>query len=147
MKVAPIIFDPFNHAYLTIGEKVGNVFKDGEALMKTRSEAVAFCSKLPKTYEDMPFYDPNWVVIRHKANRKIFAWIYEKNGYICINIKCDPEWREFWRSAYESVLPGYHMNKQHWNTIVLDGTVPEKEIKRMIEESYDLTKPKIRNRK
>lgn len=115
--------------------------------MTTREEAITFCSKLPETYEDMPFHDPNWTVIRHKANKKIFAWIYEKGGYIWINVKCDREWRDFWRSAYDSVLPGYHLNKEHWNSIVLDGTVPEKDIKRMIEESYDLTKSKIRKKK
>ena len=50
----------------------------------------------------------------------------------------NPEWRDFWRSAYESVTAGYHQNKEHWNTIILDGTIPEEEIKRMIAESYDL---------
>ena len=49
-----------------------------------------------------------------------------------------PEWRDFWRSAYDSVIAGYHQNKEHWNTIILDGTIPEKEIRRMIAESYDL---------
>lgn len=115
--------------------------------MKTRKEAVTFCIKLQETYEDMPFHDPNWTVIRHKENRKVFAWIYEKDGFIWINVKGDPEWRDFWRSAYDSVLPGYHLNKEHWNSIILDGTVPEKDIIRMIEESYDLTKPKIRKKK
>jgi len=43
-----------------------------------------------------------------------------------------------WRSTYAAVLPGYHQNKEHWNTVILDGTVPSEEIKRMIEESYDL---------
>ena len=57
---------------------------------------------------------------------------------ICINVKVDPEWRDVWRSAYAAVLPGYHQNKEHWNTIILDDTVPEKKIKRMIAESYDL---------
>ena len=59
-------------------------------------------------------------------------------GYINLNVKVNPEWRDFWRSAYESVTAGYHLNKEHWNTIILDGTIPEEEIKRMIAESYDL---------
>lgn len=115
--------------------------------MKTRSEAVAFCSKLPETYEDMPFRDTNWKLIRHNENKKAFAWIYEREGYIWINVKCDQEWRDFWRNTYESVRPGFHQNKEHWNSIILDGTIPENDIKRMIEESYDLTKPKVRKRK
>ncbi|MFV0466917.1 MAG: MmcQ/YjbR family DNA-binding protein [Lachnospiraceae bacterium] len=110
--------------------------------MTTREEVVTVCSELQGTYEDMPFRDPNWTVIRHKANKKVFAWIYEKEGNIWINVKCDPEWRDFWRSTYKSVIPGYHLNKEHWNSIILDGTVPEKDILRMIEESYALTKPK-----
>ena len=110
--------------------------------MKTRTEAIAFCMKQTETYEDMPFHDSNWSLIRHKGNKKVFAWIFEKDGDIWINIKCDQEWRDFWRSAYKSVVPGYHMNKDHWNSIILDGTVKENDIKRMIKESYDLTKPK-----
>ena len=55
-----------------------------------------------------------------------------------MNVKADPEWRDFWRKAYPSVLPGYHQNKTHWNSIILDGSIPEREIKRMIGESYDL---------
>ena len=53
-------------------------------------------------------------------------------------MKVLPEWRDFWRSAYEAVIPGWHQNKEHWNTIILDGSIPEKDIRRMIKESYDL---------
>ena len=63
---------------------------------------------------------------------------YEREGYINLNVKADPQWRDFWRSTYASVIPGWHQNKDHWNTIILDGTVPEQEIQRMIAESYDL---------
>ena len=69
---------------------------------------------------------------------------YDKDGHIWINVKCDPEWREFWRSTFAAVVPAYHMNKTHWNSIILDGTVPDHDIKRMIAESYDLTKGKKR---
>lgn len=110
--------------------------------MTERAEAIVFCSKLKHVYEDYPFHDANWTVMRHQENSKIFACIYEKDGHIWINVKCDLEWRDFWRSAFDSVVPGYHMNKEHWNSIILDGTVPDKEIERMIEESYELTKEK-----
>ena len=70
----------------------------------------------------------------------VFAWIYRRNDEVCINLKCAPEWIEFWRNAFTAVRPGYHLNKKYWNTVVLDGTVPDKDIKRMIGESYDLTK-------
>ena len=78
----------------------------------------------------------------HKKNKKTFALIYDKDRYVWINVKCDPEWREFWRNAFESVIPAYHMNKTHWNSIILNGSVPDKDIRHMIGESYDLTKGK-----
>lgn len=92
----------------------------------------------PDTYQDAPFHDDNWQLVRVRANRKAFLWTYERDGHICINVKVDPEWRDVWRSAYEAVQPGYHQNKKHWNTVILDGTVPDQEIMRMIAESYDL---------
>lgn len=114
--------------------------------MKEKSEAIAFCLTLNNVFEDYPFHDSNWAVIRHKENKKVFAWIYEKDNYIWINVKCDLQWRDFWRNAFESVIPAYHLNKEHWNSIILDGTVPDNDIKRMIEESYELTKGKKKKR-
>lgn len=106
--------------------------------MKERKEVLDFGLTFPDVYVDAPFHDDNWVLLRYSRNKKAFAWTYEKDGHICVNVKVDPQWRDFWRSAYPSVLPGYHQNKEHWNTIILDGTVPDEEIKRMIAESYDL---------
>lgn len=106
--------------------------------MKTRNEVIIYGLTLPNTYLDTPFRDKSWQLVRVKKNKKAFLWVYERNGYVCINVKVDPEWRDLWRSTYESVIPGYHQNKEHWNTVILDGTVPPKEIKRMIAESYDL---------
>ena len=110
--------------------------------MQTRQEAIRHCLTYPDTYEDYPFHDPNWCVIRHRQNNRVFAWIFERENHIWINVKCDPEWRDFWRSAFASVIPAYHLNKKYWNSIILDGTIPEPEICRMIGESYDLTKDK-----
>ena len=110
--------------------------------MTTREEAIRYCLTFPEVYEDYPVEDPNWTCMRIRTSRRIFAWIFERQGCIWINVKCDPSWREFWRSAYESVVPAYHMNKVHWNSIILDGSVPRKEICRMIGESYDLCKGK-----
>ena len=110
--------------------------------MKTRKEAIAFCSKFEGVTEDYPFHDQNWTLMRHKKNSKAFACIYQRQDHIWINVKCSTEWRDFWRNAFQSVVPAYHMNKEHWNSIILDGTVPEVDVKRMIQESYDLTRPK-----
>ena len=107
--------------------------------MKTRKEAIAFCRSFAGVYEDYPFHDDNWTVMRHTKNKKTFAFIYERNGCTWINVKVDPEWRDFWRNTFSAVIPAYHMNKTHWNSIILNGTIPEEDIKRMIGESYDLT--------
>ena len=106
--------------------------------MKTREEALAYALSFPKTSQEAPFHDNNWQLVRVEGSKKVFLWTYEREGYINLNVKADPQWRDFWRSTYASVIPGWHQNKDHWNTIILDGTVPEQEIQRMIAESYDL---------
>ncbi len=106
--------------------------------MTTREEALAYGLSFPDTYQEAPFHDQNWQLVRVKGSRKAFLWTYERNGYINLNVKADPQWRDFWRSAYPAVTAGYHQNKEHWNTIILDGTIPDQDIRRMIAESYDL---------
>lgn len=106
--------------------------------MTKREDAVKFGLSFPDTYKDAPFHDPNWELIRVKGNEKAFMLIYERNGYININVKTEPQWGDFWRGAYKAVIPAYHQNKRHWITIVLDGTVPEEDIRKMISESYAL---------
>lgn len=106
--------------------------------MITREEVLKFGLSFQNTYEERPFHDQNWQLVRVKGSRKAFLWIYDRDGYVNLNVKADPEWRDFWRSAYEAVTAGYHQNKEHWNTLILDGSIPDKDIKRMIAESYDL---------
>ncbi len=106
--------------------------------MTTREEALEYGLSLADTYQDAPFSDLNWQLVRYKGNKKAFLWTYEKDGYINLNVKTDPDKAFFWRQAYKAVVPGYHQNKQHWNTIILDGSIPESDIKIMIAESYDL---------
>lgn len=106
--------------------------------MQTREEALAYGLSFPNTYQHAPFHDPNWQLVRVEGSKKVFLGTYERNGYINLNVKVDPQWRDFWRNAYESVIPGYHQNKEHWNTIILDGSIPDEDIRRMIAESYDL---------
>ena len=110
--------------------------------MRERREVIDYCLTFKNVFEDYPFHDDNWCVIRHKKNEKVFAWIFDKDGYVWVNVKCNVEWRDFWRNAFDSVIPAYHLNKIHWNSIILDGTIPVEDIKRMIGESYDLTRGK-----
>ena len=97
----------------------------------------------PEAWEDFPFY-PDVAVM--KVKNKMFATLAPANskeieehgnGYR-MNLKCDPEEAIQLRDVFESVLAGYHMNKKHWNTIILNGEVPMGELERMIDNSYAL---------
>lgn len=106
--------------------------------MLTRKEAVAFCLTFPGAYEDYPFDDPDWTVMRRKDTKRGFCWIFTREGRIWMNLKAEPETARFWRSVFPSVLPAYHMNKEHWNSVILDGSVPEETLSAMIEDSFAL---------
>ena len=112
--------------------------KQKQESITTREEALAYGLSFPGTYKETPFRDTNWQLVRVAGSKKAFLWTYEREGYINLNVKVDPQWRDFWRSAYPAVIPGWHQNKEHWNTIILDGSIPAVDIKRMIAESYDL---------
>ena len=107
-------------------------------MLTTRKQALEYGLSFPDTYQDAPFHDENWQLVRYKGNKKAFLWTYERDGFINLNVKVDPEQAFFWRKIYKSVIPGYHQNKEHWNTIILDGSIPDRDIKIMIGESYDL---------
>jgi len=94
----------------------------------------------PQATMDYPF-GPDVMVFRVK--KKIFAILSlgkELKGEqdYWLNLKCDPEEALILRDIFKAIIPGYHMNKQHWNTVILDGTVPSGEIQRLIENSYQL---------
>ena len=114
------------------------IWTRGERTMTTREEALNFGLSFPNTYQSAPFHDENWQLVRVKGSKKVFLWTYERNGFINLNVKVNDEWRDFWRDAFESVIPGWHQNKENWNTIILDGSIPDKDIKRMITESYEI---------
>ncbi|MDR2546341.1 MAG: MmcQ/YjbR family DNA-binding protein [Lachnospiraceae bacterium] len=119
----------------------------------TKQELITYCLTFPAVYKDNPFDgekghsdDGTWTMIRHRGNKKGFAHIYERHERLRINLKYDPNEALFWRQIYEDVTPGWHMNKEHWNTVTLNGDVPEQELERMIEHSFDLTKPKTKKK-
>jgi len=72
-----------------------------------------------------------------KVKGKIFA-LTSLETFESINLKCDPEEAVALREKYEAVIPGYHMNKKHWNTIIMDGSLSDKLIKQWIDDSYKL---------
>lgn len=114
--------------------------------MMTREEALEYGLSFPDTYKDAPFHDDNWQLVRVKKSRKAFLWTYERKGYINLNVKVNPEWRDFWRDVYKAVTPGWHQNKEHWNTIILDGSIPDEDVRRMIAESYEIVTDSPRKR-
>lgn len=116
----------------------------------TRQELIDLCLTFPAAYEDHPFDSlakgNQWTAMRHGGNKKSFAFINELEGRLCVNLKCDPFEAEFLRQAFRDVIPGFHMNKVHWNTVFLNGDVPDEKLAWMVDHSYNLIKPVIRRR-
>ena len=93
------------------------------------------CLGLPGASEEFPFGDE---VSVFKVGGKMFALSHLDGEPLQVSVKCDPELAVQLRSAYEAIGPGYHLNKRHWNTIVLDGSVPDDEVAELIAHSYAL---------
>lgn len=94
-----------------------------------------YCLKKKGITEEFPFDEETLVF---KVVGKIFLLALLESIPLQINLKCDPEKAIELREEYEAVQPGYHMNKKHWNTIIIDGTVPAKKILEWIDDSYNL---------
>ena len=98
-----------------------------------------YCLSFPGSSEKLPFDDK--VLVFYVLN-KMFA-LTDINEFISVNLKCDPEKAILLREQYGAVQPGYHMNKQHWNTILMDGSIMDELFKKWIKESYDLVIKKM----
>jgi len=94
-----------------------------------------YCLSRVAATESMPFGEG---VLVFKVAGKIFALAGLDEIPATVNLKCDPDLALELRDRYEQVRPGYHMNKKHWNTVEIDSGVPEAELRKMIEHSYDL---------
>ncbi|MBS1774423.1 MAG: MmcQ/YjbR family DNA-binding protein [Bacteroidetes bacterium] len=94
-----------------------------------------YAISLSDVTESFPFGEETLVF---KVNGKIFLLLSLDTDIPQFNVKCDPEKALELREQYTSVLPGYHMNKKHWNTIIVDGSLTGKQIKEMIQHSYNL---------
>ena len=101
----------------------------------TVDELRALLLGLPEATESEPF-GPG--VLVYKVAGKMFAIAPEapEDGRTVVTLKCDPEWALELRDQYAAVRPGYHTNKRHWNTVTLDGSIPEDEVREMVEHSY-----------
>lgn len=95
----------------------------------------AYCAAKPGATSSFPFDEE---ILVYKVYGKMFALTNVNQRPLAINLKCDPEWSHVLREACPAVQPGWHMNKQHWNTVTVDGSLPDAEIERMIDHSYEL---------
>lgn len=95
----------------------------------------AYLEGKPGARRDMPFGADTLVF---KVMEKMFAWVAWQSDPLTINLKSDPVDAMILRKQYPAVRPGYHMNKKHWNTVTLDGTIPDREVLQMIDDSFTL---------
>ena len=99
-----------------------------------KEEILNYCLSLENTYKDTPFPgDFESVTMKHTKNKKWFALIMYVNDKLYLNVKTDPNYSDI-------LIPAYHMNKEHWNTIIIDEKVDKSLVKELIEQSYQLTK-------
>lgn len=123
--------------------------------MKSVEEVEAMVLAMPESIKDYPFGEDVAVYFVEqrsedrkierseesadaKKQRKMFALISETAMPVRISLKCDPQLAELLREKYESVLPGYHLNKKHWNTIICSGQLEESELRDLIRHSFEL---------
>ncbi len=102
-----------------------------------------YCLSKENVEEGFPFGETTLVF---KVAGKIFLLLGLDAVPLQFNAKCDPDHALELREQYDCIIPGYHMNKKHWNTVIVDGTLSDKQLKALIDESFDLVKPKTRRR-
>ena len=111
------------------------IFDRTSKILKMNFETLReYCISKKGATEGFPFGENTLVF---KARGKIFA-LANLDGDLSINLKCEPDFAIELREKYPAVTPGYHMNKKHWNTVILDGSVPDKEVFSWIDHSYSL---------
>ena len=101
----------------------------------SHKEVEEYILSMPNSRLDYPFGKDTAV---YKTGDKMFALIAEGSSPVSLSLKCDPKLAEILREKYETVMPGYHLNKKHWNTILLTGQLPWEEVKGLILLSYNL---------
>jgi predicted DNA-binding protein (MmcQ/YjbR family) len=103
--------------------------------MLTGAQLRRHCLGFPGTAEEFPFR-PGLSVF--KVSGKVFALAPLKTKPLRISLKCEPLLAEQLRDTYAAITPGYHLNKRHWNTVEVDGSVPDRLVLDLVEDSYDL---------
>ncbi len=106
--------------------------------MMSHEEITEAINALPRVVLDYPFGESTAVYKIDSTDGKMFALIAEGSTPVKLSLKCDPQLAELLREKYETVVPGYHLNKKHWNTILCTGQVPDDELRDLIRHSYEL---------
>jgi predicted DNA-binding protein (MmcQ/YjbR family) len=101
----------------------------------TAARLRAFCLEQAGATEDFPFGPEHSVF---KVGGKMFAISALARVPLDVSVKCDPDLAADLRAAHDAIRPGYHLNKRHWNTVLLDGSLPDRFVRELIEDSYDL---------
>jgi predicted DNA-binding protein (MmcQ/YjbR family) len=101
--------------------------------MPDRKELEDYILSMPNARLDYPFGED---VAVYKVNDKMFALVHEESNPIRLSLKCDPQLAKTLRERYESVMPGYHLNKKHWNTLIMSGQLSWDEVQDLIRHSY-----------
>ena len=99
---------------------------------------------LKNVTEGFPFGNDTLV---YKTNNKIFLLVSLSSTPLQFNVKCDPDYAIELREEYPCILPGFHMNKKHWNTIIIDGTLSRTQLQQLVNDSHSLVTPKSRKKK
>ena len=104
-----------------------------------KEEIIKYCLTLENTYKDCPFSDDfESVTMKHCKNKKWFTLLMNVNNKLYLNVKTDPNYSDILRNTYDYIIPAYHMNKDHWNTIIIDEKVDEDLVKELIEQNMVL---------
>ena len=104
-----------------------------------KEEIIKYCLTLEDTFKDCPFpNDSDSVTMKHGKNKKWFALIMNVNDKLYLNVKTDPNYSDILRNTYNYIIPAYHMNKEHWISVVLDGSVGDGKTLDFLDMSYDL---------
>lgn len=98
-------------------------------------QVAAYCRSRPGAVATRPF-GPEPLVF--KAAGKMFALVGRRSGQSAVSVKCDPDRSLLLRSSFAAITPGYHLNKEHWNTLALDGSLPAQLVKELIDHSHEL---------
>jgi predicted DNA-binding protein (MmcQ/YjbR family) len=106
----------------------------------TTQELSNFALRLPDAYEDHPFGETPDI---YRISGRIFAFVMQRNEQPEIAVKCEPNLAGLLRAQYSAVTPGYHLNKRHWNTVLVNSDVPDDEILEMIVHSYEQVLSKL----